>query len=299
MAVSRARRRTLRKIRESLYWYMLLSPSLVVIFGFSIIPMFWSLYYSFTKGGMLGKHTFVGFQNYVNAFQHPIFLTTIKNTSLYAFMTVPTVIVLALFVAIGIFQLSRMQGFFRGTVYFPLITPIVIAANIWAYIVNRDFGPLNHLLRLVGITPVDWLGDPTWAIPAIVMMEIWRGFGFYVIIIFAALQAIPKELYEAARIDGAQTLHIIRSITLPLLRPALGFCFIMATIFNFQLFDAVYVLTKGGPAWRTATVSWYVYQQAFESDNVGFASTMGMILMFMILTLSLTQLRFFRSDIEY
>ncbi len=299
MAAVYARRRTMRKIRESLYWYLLLSPSLLVIFGFSIVPMFWSIYYSFTKGGMLGKHPFVGFQNYVKASQHPIFLLTIKNTTLYALMTVPTVIVLALFVAISIFQLPKMQGFFRGTVYFPLITPVVIAANIWAYIVNRDFGPLNHLLRLVGVTPVDWLGNPTWAIPAIVMMEIWRGFGFYVIILFAALQAIPRELYEAARIDGAQTLRIIWNVTLPLLRPALGFCFIVATIFNFQLFDAVYVLTKGGPAWRTATVSWYVYQQAFESDNVGFASTMGVVLLIIILMLSLVQLRFFRSDIEY
>ncbi len=297
--VARQRKVRWRKIRESIFWYLLLSPSLLVIFGFSIVPMVWSIYYSFTKGGMLGKHPFVGFENYIKAAQHPIFLLTIKNTTLYAIMTVPTVIVLALIVAIVIFQLPRMQGFFRGTVYFPLITPVVIAANIWAYIVNRDFGPLNHMLKWVGVTPIDWLGNPTWAIPAIVMMEIWRGFGFYVIILFAALQAIPREMYEAARIDGARTLRIIWNITIPLLRPALGFCFIMATIFNFQLFDAVYVLTKGGPAWRTSTVSWYVYQQAFESDNVGFASTMGVVLLLMILILSLIQLRFFRSDIEY
>jgi len=278
---------------------MLLSPSLLIIFGFLVIPMFWSLYYSFTKGGMLGKHTFVGLQNYVKAFQHPIFLQTLRNTTLYAVMTVPTVIVLALIVALIIFQLPRMQGFFRGTVYFPLITPVVIAANIWAYIVNRDFGPMNHILKLFGVTPIDWLGDPFWAIPAIVMMEIWRGFGFYVIILFAALQSVPRELYEAARIDGARSLWIIWSITIPLLRPALGFCFIMATIFNFQLFDAIYVLTKGGPAWKTSTVSWYVYQQAFQSDNVGFASTMGIVLLLVILALSLIQLRFFRSDVEY
>ncbi|NJN83986.1 MAG: sugar ABC transporter permease [Caldilineaceae bacterium] len=289
----------MRKVRESAFWYLLLSPSLIIIFGFSIVPLIWSIYYSFTKGGMLGKHPFVGFQNYVKAFQHPIFLLTIKNTTLYALMTVPTVIALALFVALVIFQLTRHQGFFRGTVYFPLITPVVIAANIWAYIVNRDFGPLNHMLGWVGIPAVDWLGNPTLAIPAIVMMEVWRGFGFYVIILFAALQAIPRELYEAARIDGARTLRIVWNVTIPLLRPALAFCFIMATIFNFQLFDAVYVLTKGGPAWRTATVSWYVYQQAFESDNVGFASTMGVVLLVMILVLSLIQLRFFRSDIEY
>jgi ABC-type sugar transport system permease subunit len=293
------RRRALRQIRETAFWYLLLAPSLLIIFGFSIVPMFWSIYYSFTKGGMLGKHPFVGLTNYTQAFQHPIFLQTLRNTTQYAVMTVPTVIVLALIVAIIIFQLPKLQGFFRGTVYFPLITPVVIAANIWAYIVNRDFGPLNHILSLVGVPRIDWLGDPTWAIPAIVLMEIWRGFGFYVIILFAALQSIPKELYEAARIDGARGLRIIWSITVPLLRPALGFCFIMATIFNFQLFDAVYVLTSGGPAWKTATVSWYVYRQAFESDNVGFASTMGVVLLLIIMTLSLVQLRFFRSDVEY
>jgi ABC-type sugar transport system permease subunit len=296
---SHERRRIWRKVRESAFWYLLLSPSLLVIFGFSILPMLWSIYYSFTKGGMLGDHTFVGFQNYAKAAQHPIFLQTVRNTVQYAVMTVPTVIVLALIVAIIIFQLPKLQGFFRGTIYFPLITPVVIAANIWAYIVNRDFGPLNHILKLFGVTGIDWLGDPKWAIPAIVMMEIWRGFGFYVIILFAALQSIPRELYEAARIDGAQFWRIIWTITIPLLRPALGFCFIMATIFNFQLFDAVYVLTKGGPAWKTSTVSWYVYQQAFESDNLGFASTMGVVLLVMIMGLSLIQLRFFRSDIEY
>ena len=131
------------------------------------------------------------------------------------------------------------------------------------------------------------------------MMEIWRGFGFYVIILVAALQSIPRELYEAARIDGARPLRLLWSITIPLLRPALGFCFIMATIFNFQLFDPIYVLTQGGPAWSTSTVSWYVYQQAFEADNLGFASTMGVVLLLIILVLSLIQLRFFRSDIEY
>ena len=294
-----ARRRVLRKVRQSLFWYLLLSPSLLIIFGFSTVPLVWSIYYSLTKGSMLGPKTFVGLDNYVRAATHPIFLRTLRNTFYYAVLTVPTVIVLAVVIAIIIFQIPRGQGFFRGTFYFPLITPVVIAANIWAYIVNRDFGPLNHILGWFGVPAIDWLGTPAYAIPAIVMMEIWRGFGFYVIVLFAALQSIPRELYEAARIDGAQFWRIIGNITLPLLRPALGFCFIMATIFNFQLFDAVYVLTRGGPAWSTSTVSWYVYQQAFESDNIGFASTMGVVLLAIILTLSLIQLRFFRSDIEY
>jgi multiple sugar transport system permease protein len=298
-SISAARRRTWRKVRESAFWYMLLTPSLLVILGFWIVPLVWSVYYSFTRGGMLGKHPFVGLQNYVAAFAHPIFLRTLQNTALYAILTVPSVILIALMVAIVIYQLPFAQGFFRGTVYFPLIIPVVIAANIWAYIVNRDFGPFNAILGWFGVEPIDWLGNATWAIPSIVMMEIWRGFGFYVIILFAALQSIPKDMYEAAHIDGAKFWRIIWSITLPLLRPALGFCFIMATIFNFQLFDAVYVLTKGGPAWSTATVSWYVYQQAFQSDNVGFASTMGVVLLVVILTLSLVQLKFFHTDVEY
>ena len=288
-----------RKFKETLLWYGLLSPSLIIIFGFSTVPLFWSIYYSLTKGSMLGPKTFVGIENYVKAATHPIFLLTLKNTAYYAFLTVPIVILLGIVIAIILFQIPKGQGFFRGTFYFPLITPVVIAANIWAYLVNRDFGPVNHILGWFGVPGIDWLGSPTWAIPAIVMMEIWRGFGFYVIILFAALQSIPREMYEAARIDGAQFWRIIFSITLPLLRPALGFCFIMATIFNFQLFDAVYVLTRGGPAWSTSTVSWYVYQQAFESDNIGFASTMGVVLLVVILTLSLIQLRFFRSDIEF
>lgn len=298
-SIAARQKRKWRKVREAAFWYLLLSPSLLIIFGFSFVPMVWSIYYSFTRGGILGSHSFIGIQNYVTAAQHPIFRRTLQSTALYAFMTIPTVIVLALIVALIIIQLPRMQGFFRGTVYFPLIIPIVIAANIWAYIVSRDFGPLNQWLGWFGVPRIDWLGDPFWAIPAIVMMEIWRGFGFYVIILFAALQSVPKELYEAARIDGARGLRLIWSITIPLLRPALGFCFIMATIFNFQLFDPIYVLTKGGPAWRTSTVSWYVYQTAFESDNVGFASTMGVVLLIVILLLSLIQLRFFRSDIEY
>jgi multiple sugar transport system permease protein len=299
VGVSAERRRRWRYARESAFWYLLLSPSILIILGFSTIPLIWGIYYSFTRGSMLGPKSFVGFQNYIAAASHPIFIKTIINTFAYALLTVPTVIVFAAVLAIILVQIPKGQAFFRNTFYFPLITPVVIAANVWAYIVNRDFGPLNAILGWLGVTPIDWLGDPFWAIPAIVMMEIWRGFGFYVIILFAALQAIPKDIYEAARIDGATSLRIIWRITLPLLQPAFGFCFIMATIFNFQLFDAIYVLTKGGPAWSTATVSWYVYQQAFQADNIGFASTMGVVLLLIILALSLVQLRFFRSDIEY
>jgi multiple sugar transport system permease protein len=298
-ATARRRARLRRKVKENLFVYALLSPSLAVIFGFALIPVGWSFRYSLQSGGLLGGREDVGLRNYARALDNPIFRRTVRNTAEYAFMTVPTAIAFSLIVALLLFHIPRFQGLFRGTIYFPVVVSAVIAANVWAYVVNRDFGPLNYVLGWVGLPRIDWLGDPHWAIPAIVMMEIWRGFGFYVIVFFAALQGIPRELYEAARLDGASGLRQVFGITLPLLRPVLAFAFIIATIWNFQLFDAVYVLTRGGPAWATSTVSWYIYQQAFQASNIGFASTMSVFLLVIILTLSLLQFRFFRSDVEY
>lgn len=279
--------------------YALLSPALIIIAMFSFIPLVWDILLSLSSGGMIGTTVFVGLHNYMRALHDPLFILTLRNTVEYAILTVPTVIICGLLVALMISQIPRFRGFFRGTVYFPVVVPIVISANVWAYIVNRDFGPLNYVLGLIGIPRIDWLGNPTIAIPAIVMEEIWRGFGFYVIVLSAALLAIPHEVDEAARIDGATGLRITWSITIPLLRPALAFCVVMATIWNFQIFDVVYVLTQGGPAGATATVSWYVYEQAFQANNPGIASTMSIFLLVMIVVLSLAQLRYFRSDVEY
>lgn len=291
--------RSRRRVRQSLVVYALLAPALVIIATFSFIPLVWDILLSLSSGGMLGATAFVGFRNYARALHDPFFIVTLRNTVEYAVLTVPAAITCGLVVALMISQLPRFRGFFRGTVYFPLVVPIVIAANVWAYIVNRDFGPLNYILRFIGIARIDWLGNPTIAIPTIVLEEIWRGFGFYVIVLSAALLAIPREVDEAARIDGATGLRVAWSITIPLLRPALAFCVVMATIWNFQIFDVVYVLTQGGPAGATATVSWYIYEQAFQANNPGIASTMSIFLLAMIVTLSLAQLRYFRSDVEY
>jgi ABC-type sugar transport system permease subunit len=288
-----------RRVREHLVIYALLSPSLAVIFGFHLLPVFWTLYLSLTASGMLGTPRFVGLDNYLRLVDNPVFLTTLRNTVLYAVAVVPSVIVISLAVALVLHQTHVLQGFFRGAVFFPLVSPVVIAALAWTYVVHPTVGPLNFLLGQVGVPPVNWLGDPNVAIFSIVLLEIWRGFGFYVVVFFAALQGLPAHVYEAARLDGASGLRLVWEITIPLLRPVLGFAFIMATIWNFQLFDSVFVLTRGGPMYSTSTVSWYVYEQAFSYDRVGVASTMGVILLGMILTLSLVQLRYFRSDIEY
>jgi multiple sugar transport system permease protein len=288
-----------RKVRETLRIYALLSPALAVIAAFSFIPLVWNFMFSLTSGGMLGEREFVGLSNYLLAVQNPVFRRTLVNTLEYAVLAVPSAVIFAMVVAIVIFQLPRMQGFFRGAVYFPVIVPAVVAASVWAYVLNRDFGPLNYFLGIFGVPKIDWLGNPDLAIPAIVMMEVWRGFGFYVIVFSAALLAIPSDIYDAARIDGATGLRLVTSMTIPLLRPALAFAFVVATIWNLQIFEAVYVLTRGGPAGATSTVSWYVYQQAFQANDIGLASTMSNLLLVLILGLALVQLRYFRSDVEY
>lgn len=288
-----------RRVRQSLVVYALLAPTLVIIGTFSFIPLVWDVVLSLESGGMLGGTQFAGLLNYARAVRDPLFLLTLRNTVEYAVLTVPTAIVCGLLVALMIAQIPRARGLFRGTVYFPLVVPIVVAANVWSYIVNRDFGPLNFALGLIGVSHIDWLGNPVLAIPSIMLEEVWRGFGFYVIVLSAALLAIPREVDEAARIDGASGPRIAWSITIPLLRPALAFCVVMATIWNFQIFDVVYVLTQGGPAGATATVSWYVYEQAFQANNPGIASTMSIFLLAMIVALSLVQLRYFRGDLEY
>jgi ABC-type sugar transport system permease subunit len=293
------RSRAGRRIRQSLAIYLLLAPTLVIIATFSFVPLVWDILLSLSSGGMLGGTQFAGLLNYARALRDPLFLLTLRNTVEYAVLTVPTAIVCGLLVALMISQIPRARGLFRGTIYFPLVVPIVVAANVWSYIVNRDFGPLNFALGLVGLPHVDWLGNATLAIPSIMLEEVWRGFGFYVIVLSAALLALPREVVEAARIDGASGPRIAWSVTIPLLRPALGFCVVMATIWNFQIFDVVYVLTQGGPAGATATVSWYVYEQAFQANNPGIASTMSIFLLIAIVVLALGQLRYFRSDVEY
>jgi ABC-type sugar transport system permease subunit len=159
--------------------------------------------------------------------------------------------------------------------------------------------PLNFLVGLLGIPPQNWLGNPQLVIPAIVGFEIWRGYGFWVILFLAGLDAISLDLYDAARVDGASAWQILRRITLPLLRPTFLFLLVMGLIWNLQLFDAVYMLTSGGPANSSATVVWYVYRNAFHFENLGYAATMGILLLIVILVLTLIQFRLVRSDTEY
>jgi len=289
------------RLSKHLSAYAFLAPYLLVYGVFLLLPVFWSLWLSLRQGGLLGGTTFIGFQNYLNVWRDPVFRAAIWNTVRYTAMVVPIAMVLSLTLALLIHQMRPFwQNVVKVSLFLPLVSSVVSLSIIWKAIFSptRE-APLNYLIGLIGLPAQNWLGNPQWVIPAIVGFEIWRGYGFWVILFLAGLDAISLDLYDAARVDGANGWQILWRITLPLLRPTFLFLLVMGLIWNFQLFDAVYMLTGGGPANTSATVVWYVYRNAFHFENLGYAATMGILLLVVILVLTLIQFRLVRSDTEY
>ncbi len=210
---------------------------------------------------------------------------------------VPVTIAVGLAVAVGLNHAAlRLKGLFRVGYYVPVVTSIVAVAVIWRYLYNPDVGLINRLLDLVGISGPNWLGDPHLAMPSLIVLGVWRNFGFDVVIFLAALQAIDPALYEAARTDGATAWQVFRRITLPLLRPALLFLTVLTTIGYLQVFEEPFVMTKGGPLNSTLTVSQYVYKQGFKFFHLGYASAVAYALMLVIAVLAFIQFRLLRPQ---
>lgn len=288
-----------KRLRRNYYWrryltaYLFLLPNLIFFFVFLVLPSWWVLYLSFHEGGILGAPRFVGFKNWWLIWQDKIALRTLFNTVYYMLIAIPSVFVISMGLALLLKRLLRGITVIRAALYFPTLSPIVLAALLWIFVIHPDFGVLNFLLRLFGFEAVNWLGPGT-ALPTIALLEVWRGVGFWTMLFLAALLGLPQELYDAAKIDGAGNWAQFRHITLPLLRPTFVFAFIMATIFNFQLFDSVYILTDGGPQNQTATVVWYIYKNTFQFDKPGVGAAMSVMMLIVILILTLIQLGLLR-----
>jgi ABC-type sugar transport system permease subunit len=280
--------------------YGFLTPYLLFYVVFMLIPVFWSLWLTFRKGGLLSGTNFIGLDNYTKVWKNEIFIKALRNTAYYTILVVPLAILSSLVLALLIDKMTTFwQNVVKSALFLPMVSSVVSLSIIWMaiFIPGKD-GPLNTLVGVFGIQPQNWLGNPRLVIPSIVGFEIWRGYGFYVILFLAGLDAIPVELFEAARVDGANAWHSLTRITLPLLRPTFLFLLVMGLIWNFQIFDAVYMLTAGGPANTSATVVWYVYRNAFHFENLGFAATMGILLLFIILFLTVMQLKYIPSEID-
>jgi multiple sugar transport system permease protein len=276
---------------------LFLGPALVAIGVFFFLPVLAAFVLSFTDFdiyalGSFAYARFVGFKNYAQLLSDPLFWKAFRNTLEFLLIGGPLSIGVSLTAALMIqSKLVRWKGFFRTAYFTPVVTTLVAVAVIWRFIYHPRFGLLNYLLSFVGIGGVDWLGDQHWAMPAIILMAVWKNFGYNMVIFIAGLQNIPAELYEAASIDGAGRLQQLRTITVPLLAPTTVYISILTMIGYFQLFSEPYVMTQGGPLNSTLSIVLLMYQQGFRWWNMGYSAALAFVLFAFILIGSVIQSR--------
>ena len=277
-------------------WFFL-APALILIGVFFFLPVLAALALSLTDFdiyavGDAGNTRFVWFRNYTRLVSHPLFWTALQNTFYFALVGGPLTLAASLGAALLVnARLTRFKGFFRTIYFIPFVTTLVAVAIVWRYLYHPQYGLLNYALGAFGIGPIDWLGDPKWAMPAIILMAVWKNFGYNMLIFIAGLQAIPEELYESARIDGASALRQFRSITLPMLSPTLVFVAVITMIGYFQLFAEPYVMTQGGPLRSTTSMVLLMYEEGFRWWRMGYAASIAFVLFLIILVATLLQLR--------
>lgn len=282
--------------RRAVTAYAFLLPNAVFFVAFLLVPVGYLFYLTFHSGGIITPAKYVGLQNWRELWGDALVIQAIRNTAYYCLIAIPSVFVIGMILALCLQRVQRGGQVFRSLFYIPTLTPYVTAALIWLFVVQRDFGALNMVRSLFGLGPKNWIGSTSLVIPSIAMLEVWRGVGFWTLLFLAALLALPKELYQAATIDGANAWRRFLHITLPLMRPTLFFAVVMATIWNFQLFDSVSILTDGGPANASVTVVWYIYKAMFQfNDKVGFAAALSFLLLFCILILTMIEIRLLRQ----
>lgn len=257
--------------------------------------MGWSLYLSFTKYELVTPPTVIGWENYRRMMADPQVATALKNTFIYAAMYVPTAILVSLGLALLLSRMMRAAGFFRTVYYLPVMTPGVAVAVLFSLLLNGNYGLINRALALVGIEGPGWLTDPTWIKPSIVVMSLW-GLGGGIVIFLAALQSVPRDLYEAAEVDGASAWRRFRSITVPMISGAMFFQVIVLTIAAMQLFDKIFVIF-GNPGAQTSASDaslffvLYLFQQAFQQLRMGYASALAWLLFLIIMIITAIQVK--------
>ena len=277
-------------------WFFL-APALALIGVFFFLPVAASLLLSVTDFDLYGiadpaNTQFVGFDNYVRLLKTPDFWLALRNTFYFAFVGGPLTIAVSLGAALLLSsKLVRFKSFFRTIYFTPFVTTLVAVAIVWKYLYHTRYGLFNYALGALGIEPIDWLGDPNWAMPAIILMAVWKSFGYNMLIFIAGLQAIPEDLYDAAEIDGASAVRRFFSITLPMLAPTLVFVSVITMIGYFQLFAEPYVMTQGGPLRSTTSVVLLMYEEGFRWWRMGYAAAIAFVLFIVILLATLVQFR--------
>ena len=282
--------------RKNSSTFTFLLPWLVTLGLFWLYPLLYSLYLSFTEYGILGGQAkFVGLANYANLLQDPDFWQALQNTSFFVVGTIPFTTILALIVAILVNQRIPLKGWFRAGFFIPSVTSMVVIALVFTNLYAKD-GYLTFLASLIGIPlpQQGFLFSTATALPAIMLMDVWVSFGYYMLLFLAGLQAIPQELYESAEISGASFWQKFRYVTLPYLRPVTLLVILINTIRSFQIFVEIFVMTKGGPLNSTLTVVYQVYEVGFNRFQMGYASAIAYVLFFIILIFARLQMKILR-----
>jgi multiple sugar transport system permease protein len=283
------------RVDRNAWWFA--APALLVIAVFFFLPVVAAFLISLTDFDIyaladLANLRFVGIGNYLKLLQTPLFWQALGTTLYFVVAGVPLSIAASLGAALLLHsRLARFKPFFRTALFAPVVTTLVAVAVIWRYLLNTRYGLLNYALGGLGIDPIDWLGDPHWAMPAIILFAVWKNFGYNMIIFLAGLQSIPEELYEAARIDGASVWRQFASVTLPMLSPVVMLVGILTIAGYFQLFAEPYVMTQGGPLQSTVSVLYFMYEEGFKWWNLGSASAVAFVLFLLIFAVTALQLR--------
>ena len=296
----------LERLNEQKISYFFIAVPAILFFIFQLIPVFISFIWSFTEYNVVKAPKFVGLANYKNIFfNDPLFWIAIKNTVIYVIGVVPIGVCLSLLLAVAIDKKIKLKNFFKSIFFLPTVTAIIAVSVIWKWLyAGQKYGLFNYFLIKLGFSPIDWLTDPNWLLPSIMIMSIWAGVGYNMIIFLAGLQTIPPGMYEAAEIDGAGFWRKFFHITLPLLKPTIVFVTMMSFIFSFQVFDQVYIMTGGqggigGVLNSALTIVAYLYDRGFQKFQMGYASALAYIVFLLIFLLTMANKKLMKSNIEY
>ena len=271
--------------------YLFMAPALILLIVFFFVPFFESFYIStLDYSNDIYSPVYIGAENYVNLLKSPIFYKTMWNTIIYLVIAVPLLVVLPLIIAVVINQKLFAINFYRVSIYLPVVVSIVVAGIAWKWL-YADNGILNYFISLFGLPKIGWLTDSRFALYSVIAVTVWKGLGYYMMIYLAALTTVPKELYEAADIDGANVLQKHLAVTLPHLLPAIALVAIISSISAMKVFVEIYIMTQGGPLSSSMTIVYYIYQRAFEPLDLGYASAAGVVLMIIIMFISVFNIK--------
>lgn len=289
--------------KQTLKGWLYVLPMLIIVAIFSLYPIVSSLAMSFyTQYNFFTNQVMaLGFDNFKYLWEDPLFHSAVANTLIFVVGVVPLEIIISLTVAVLLNQIKVLAGFFRTIYFLPFVTSIVAISMVWKWIYNKDAGLLNYFLSFVGIHPIDWLNDPTWALPALIILAIWKSLGFNVMLFLVALNNVDKRLYSAATLDGANAWERFLHVTVPMISPMTFLIAVNAVIGSFKVFDEIFSLFGGqaGPGNAAMTVVFYLYRMFYEQNKYGVAAAAGVVLFFMILIVTLLQTWFSKKHVHY